>query len=85
MKVEDNKKSHSYNVNEKVYQKAKIRALKKEGHLANLVESVVVAYGLGMDIQAIKISGDHTHAIDLFDIEPGYIATALRKFKKEGK
>lgn len=49
--------NHSYKVKDYYYRRAKKRAIKEKGTLANLIELVVIGYGSGLDVKLLNVDG----------------------------
>lgn len=66
MKAKEARKARSYKVTDKHYFKALKRAEKEKGHLANILENVVMAYSEGLVIKAVKKQEKGAIALDVF-------------------
>jgi hypothetical protein len=65
-KKQEKRLNKGYKVKDSFYKKAKKRADKEGGTLANILENVVIAYSFGMDIRAVKTKANGAIAIDVF-------------------
>jgi hypothetical protein len=54
MRDDEKRELKGYKVKPSVYRLAMKRAKKEKGHLANLIENVVLCYAYGLDVKATK-------------------------------
>lgn len=81
MKETEKRKQCAYKVRGSFYEKAKTRARKESGTLANLLENVVIAYSYGLDIKAISLKSGSGSAVDIFAEDFAEKVLAIKKNK----